>query len=85
MQEPLAGSSAQGCGRHEANVLYRSEYNPFFKTNEKLFPAIEFLVQLLPPLPANGVREDVHEQCLGTSESRSAPWATAVSRETAGV
>jgi hypothetical protein len=36
---------------HEASVLYRSEYNPYFKTNEKLFPAIEFLVQLLQHLP----------------------------------
>jgi hypothetical protein len=39
----------------------------------------------LPPLPADAVREDGPEQCLGTSESRSAPWTTAVSRETAGV
>jgi hypothetical protein len=36
---------------HEARVLYRSEYNPYFTTNEKLFPAIEFLVQLLQHLP----------------------------------
>ena len=36
---------------HEASVLYRSEYNPYFKTNEKLFPALEFLVQLLQHLP----------------------------------
>jgi len=32
---------------HEASVLYRSEYNPSFTTNVKLFPAMEFLVQLL--------------------------------------
>jgi hypothetical protein len=36
---------------HEARVLYRSEYNPYFKINEKLFPALEFLVQLLQHLP----------------------------------
>jgi hypothetical protein len=36
---------------HEASVLYRSEYNPYFKTNVKLFPALEFLVQLLQHLP----------------------------------
>jgi hypothetical protein len=35
----------------EASVLYRSEYNPYFKTNVKLFPALEFLVQLLQHLP----------------------------------
>jgi hypothetical protein len=37
--------------KHEASVLYRSEYNPYFKTNVKLFPALEFLVQLLQHLP----------------------------------
>jgi hypothetical protein len=36
---------------HEASVLYRSEYNPYFKTNNRLFPALEFLVQLLQHLP----------------------------------
>ncbi len=36
---------------HEASVLYRSEYNPYFKTNARLFPALEFLVQLLQHLP----------------------------------
>jgi hypothetical protein len=36
---------------HEASVLYRSEYNPYFKANARLFPAIEFLVQLLQHLP----------------------------------
>src|SRR5271157_1412834 len=36
---------------HERSVLYRSEYNPFFKTNSRLFPAMEFLVQLLQHLP----------------------------------
>ena len=36
---------------HEASVPYRSEYNPYFKTNVKLFPALEFLVQLLQHLP----------------------------------
>jgi len=36
---------------HEASVLYRSEYNPYFMTSARLFPAIEFLVQLLQHLP----------------------------------
>jgi hypothetical protein len=36
---------------HEGSVLYRSEYNPYFKTNARLFPALEFLVQLLQHLP----------------------------------
>jgi hypothetical protein len=36
---------------HEASVLYRSEYNPYFKTDARLFPAMEFLVQLLQHLP----------------------------------
>ena len=40
-----------GRGRHEAGVLYRSEYNPYFKTNARLFPTLEFLVQLLQHLP----------------------------------
>ena len=39
---------------HAASVLYRSEYNPYFKTNQKLFPAIEFLVDLLQHLPDAG-------------------------------
>jgi len=50
VEEPLAGSGPQGRGRHEGSVLYRSECNPYFKTNARLFPAIEFLVQLLQPL-----------------------------------
>jgi hypothetical protein len=36
---------------HENSVLYRSKYNPYFRTNARLFPAIEFLVQLLQHLP----------------------------------
>jgi hypothetical protein len=36
---------------YEASVLYRSEYNPYFKTGVKLFPTLEFLVQLLQHLP----------------------------------
>jgi hypothetical protein len=36
---------------HEGSVLYRSEYNPYFKTNARLFPARELLVQLLQHLP----------------------------------
>jgi len=36
---------------YEASVLYRSEYNPYFKTNTRLFPALEFLARLLQHLP----------------------------------
>lgn len=46
---------------HEAGALYRSESHPCIKTNEKPFPAIEFLVQRLPHLPdprARLVRRD---------------------------
>jgi hypothetical protein len=39
---------------HEGSVLYRSEYNPYFKTNTKLFPVIGFLVDLLQHLPDAG-------------------------------
>jgi hypothetical protein len=116
---------------HEARVLYRSEYNPYFKTNEKLFPAIEFLVQLLQHLPdprahlvrryglyssrsrgtwsrkphivrlapqgwiqqheqqptlgLGGASEDCTDQSVSARQSRAAPWATAVSQETARV
>ena len=53
---------------HEASVLYRSEYNPYFKTNVKFFPALEFLLQLLQHLPdprSHLVR------CYGLYSSRS--------------
>jgi hypothetical protein len=129
VEEPLAGSSPQGCGRHEASVLYRSEYNPYFKTNARLFPALEFLVQLLQHLPdarahlvrryglyssrsrgtwmrkpwllplapegwlqqhhlqyapaASAAPEDAPQLSVSSRESRSAPWSTAVSPETA--
>jgi len=36
---------------HGGSVLYRSEYNQYFKTDARLFPALEFLVQLLQHLP----------------------------------
>jgi hypothetical protein len=36
---------------HHSSVLYRPEYNPYFKTNARLFPALEFLVQLPQHLP----------------------------------
>ena len=39
---------------HGGSVLYRSEYNPYFKTNQKLVPAIEFVVDLLQHLPDSG-------------------------------
>ena len=53
----------------EASVLYRSEYNPYFKTNVKLFPALEFLVQLLQHLPDPRARL-VRRYGLNSSRSR---------------
>jgi hypothetical protein len=53
---------------HKASALYRSEYNPYFKTNVKLFPALEFLVQLLQHLPdarAHLVRQAPEGRCSG--------------------
>jgi len=41
---------------HASSVLYQSEYNPYFRTNSKLFPATEFLVELLQHLPDAGAR-----------------------------
>lgn len=32
-------------------LLYGSEYNPYFKTNVRLFPALESFVQLLQHMP----------------------------------
>lgn len=39
---------------HAGSVLYRSEYNPYFHTDSKLFPATEFLVEVLQHLPDAG-------------------------------
>jgi hypothetical protein len=41
---------------HAGSVLYQSEYNPYFRTNSRLFPATEFLVELLQHLPDAGAR-----------------------------
>ncbi len=41
---------------HAGNVLYRSEYNPYFHTDSRLFPATEFLVEVLQHLPDPGSR-----------------------------
>ena len=40
---------------HHSSLLYRSEYNPYFKTNARLFPALEFLVHLLQHLIKTGL------------------------------
>ena len=37
---------------HAGSVLYQSEYNPYFRTNSRLFRATEFLVEVLQHLPA---------------------------------
>ena len=41
---------------HAGSVLYQSEYNPYFRTNSRLFPATEFLVEVLQHLPDAGAR-----------------------------
>jgi hypothetical protein len=41
---------------HAGSVLYRSESNPYFHTDSKLFPATEFLVEVLQHLPEAGTR-----------------------------
>jgi len=56
-----------------SSVLYRSEYNPFFKTNARLFPAVEFLVQLLQHLPDTRTRL-IRRYGLYSSRSRGT-WA----------
>jgi hypothetical protein len=38
------------------SVLYYTAYNPYFRTNSKLFPATEFLVEVLQHLPDAGAR-----------------------------
>jgi hypothetical protein len=56
VEEPLAGSRAKPCGRHAGSVLYQSEHNPCFRTSSRLFPATEFLVEVLQHLPDAGAR-----------------------------
>jgi hypothetical protein len=41
---------------HAGSVLYRSEYNPYFHTDFKLFPVTKFLVTVLQHLPVAGTR-----------------------------
>ena len=55
-EDPLAGSRAHPRGRHEGSVPYRSQYNPYFRTDSRLFPATEFLVEVLQHLPEPGNR-----------------------------
>ena len=54
---------------HACSVLYRSEYNPYFKTNVKLFPSVVFLVQVLQHLPEARARL-VRRYGLYSSRSR---------------
>jgi hypothetical protein len=56
-----------------SSVLYRSEYNPFFRTNQRLFPAVEFLVQLLQHLPDSRLKL-IRRYGLYSSRSRGT-WA----------
>ena len=36
---------------HAATVLYHTAYNPYFRTNRKLFRAADFIAELLQHLP----------------------------------
>ncbi len=36
---------------HAATVLYHTAYNPYFRTNHKLFHATDFIAELLQHLP----------------------------------
>ena len=36
---------------HAATVLYHTTYNPYFRTNRKLFRATDFIAELLQHLP----------------------------------
>jgi hypothetical protein len=69
---------------HGGSVLYRSEYNPYFKTNARLFPALEFLVQLLQHLPEPRSHL-VRRYGLYSSRSRGAwiakPWLVRLAPE----
>jgi hypothetical protein len=41
---------------HAGSALHRSEYNPYSRTDSRLFPAREFLVEVLQHLPDPGAR-----------------------------
>ena len=41
---------------HARSVLYQSDYNAYFRTNSRLFPATEFLVEVLQHVPDAGSR-----------------------------
>jgi hypothetical protein len=49
VKDPMA-ERPQGYGRHGGSVLYRSENNQYFKTDVRMYPAREFLAQLLQHL-----------------------------------
>ena len=65
---------------HEGSVLYRSEYNPYFKTDCRLFPALEFLVQLLQHLPDPRTHL-VRRYGLYSSRSRGTPGPAGLRRQ----
>ena len=77
ISRPPVSLSKMLLDEHEASVLYRSEYNPYFKTNARLFPAMEFLVQLLQHLPDARTRL-IRRYGLYSSRSRGTwsrkPW-----------
>jgi hypothetical protein len=56
----------------EATVLYYTAYNPYFRTNAKLFSATDFIDELLQHLPDCRSRL-IHRYGLYSSRSR-APW-----------
>jgi hypothetical protein len=69
---------------HDGSVLYRSEYNPYFHTDSRLFPATEFLVEVLQHLPDPGSRL-IRRYGLYSSRSRGTPSpAAALARREGG-
>ena len=65
----VAGLAAR---THASLRGYGSDYDPFFKTDTRLFPAIEFLVQLLQHLPDSRSRL-IRTYGLYSSRARGTP------------
>jgi len=57
---------------HAGSVLYRSEYNPNFRTDSRLFPATKFLVEVLQHFP-DAVARLIPWAAAGCFVPRSSP------------
>jgi hypothetical protein len=58
---------------HASSVPYRSKYDPYVRTNFKLFPATEFLVELLQHLPE--ARSRLARRCALYSTRSRGTWS----------